>query len=175
MVSSPTLTMAVTERGRDDADEPGEHAGSTDSAAEGDKHGASIEGTTAGRPIGPGRPTPECQRGLSRVQGSIGADCAHDMSDVRRSARLRVALDATPLLGHRTGVGRVLSGCAPGVGTTSGSRRAGLCRELAQASGDPSDVAPPCVGPAAADARPAIARFVGTMVQHRPSSGSLEM
>ena len=44
-VSSPTLTMAVTEDGGTTRTMPGEHAGSSDAAAEGDKHGASIEGT----------------------------------------------------------------------------------------------------------------------------------
>ncbi len=42
---------------------------------------------------------------MSHVQGSIGAENDDDMSAAAGSARLSVALDATPLLGHRTGVG----------------------------------------------------------------------
>ena len=42
---------------------------------------------------------------MTHVQGSIGAEDSDDMSAVAGSARLTVALDATPLLGHRTGVG----------------------------------------------------------------------
>jgi glycosyltransferase involved in cell wall biosynthesis len=61
------------------------------------------------------------------------------MSDVRRSARLRVALDATPLLGHRTGVGVFCLGALQALGqrtdldvgafAVSWRRRAGI-REM---------------------------------------------
>jgi glycosyltransferase involved in cell wall biosynthesis len=50
------------------------------------------------------------------VQGSIGAEYDHDMDGVIGSARLTVALDATPLLGHRTGVGVFCLGALQALG-----------------------------------------------------------
>jgi glycosyltransferase involved in cell wall biosynthesis len=50
------------------------------------------------------------------VQGSIGAEDDHDMDGVIGSERLTVALDATPLLGHRTGVGVFCLGALQALG-----------------------------------------------------------
>jgi glycosyltransferase involved in cell wall biosynthesis len=50
------------------------------------------------------------------VQGSIGAEYDREMNGVTGTARLTVALDATPLLGHRTGVGVFCLGALQALG-----------------------------------------------------------
>ena len=81
---------------------------------------------------------------------------------------LRVALDATPLLGRADRGRRLLRRSARRPGAAGGSRRARLRRQLAQAGGDRGEAAGHRRRSPAPDAGPPAARTVGTWLTAAP-------